>query len=262
MPICRETVQLTYCYQWNTSSVCLEKEEVPGAKVTAIKLLANLRRQVVPFEARWLSPLPLVLFLPPCHFLVFSPPEACFFPLPPSVPSPNRGMSAGAEKRSHSQFESSTYSWGRGSDGGEMGSVLRTGWSFYWPKQSQGREEGGRPFLPPQMNFKLFPTLPSRCEVLFLLSTLLLTRLPLWKSFLGFALKGQRSQKDGAAQLEKSHSSNYKGACIPGALVCTRLGTMSWPWGHSWGPPDSRPCQLQVQGCVWDGCIYHHLFRI
>lgn len=61
--------------------MCLEKEEGPGAKVTAIKLLANQRRQIVPSEAWRPSPLPLVLFLPSAsHFLVFPPPGASFFP--------------------------------------------------------------------------------------------------------------------------------------------------------------------------------------
>lgn len=108
--------------------MCLEKEEVPGAKMTAIKLLANLRRQVVLSEAPRLSPLPLVLFLPPTSpFLIFSPPKACFFPVLLSVPSPTRGMSAGAEKGPALNLNQTLILRGRGSDGGEMGSVLRTG---------------------------------------------------------------------------------------------------------------------------------------
>lgn len=73
--------QLIVCYQSDTSSVCLEREEVPDAKVTAIKLSATPGKQAIgPLEeADGLSSSGSVPTLSPSRPHSSPPPGSCFF---------------------------------------------------------------------------------------------------------------------------------------------------------------------------------------
>lgn len=230
MPICRQAIQLTYCYQWNSSSVCLEKEEVPGAKVTAIKLLAKPRKQVVPSAASH----PLAACFPSfsSHCLIFS----SWFMLLPfllSVPAPFRVYLLGMRGGHLLHFSKTLSSWARSTDVRAMGLILRTCSSFYLFKFSQGR--GRREdFVAASDELQSLPHPSLTSWGLIFHSPLSLTSLPLCKSFLGFTLKGQRNWKGGAAELKKSPLQTTE---IP-AFQGSRAPASGWgglPQGPSWG---------------------------
>lgn len=220
MPICRQAVQLTYCYEWNTSSVRLQKEEVPGARLTAIKLLAKLSKRVVPSEAG--CPLSLLWLLP---FLSFSLPHHASCRLsPPSFSSPCSFSYPGKGKGHLLLFSLACLL--------EWEALVGEKWAGFWEFAEASiylsrAKEGwgwGRPCWPPQMNIKPFHTLLSHCEVWF--STLH----PL-KLFLDFTLKGQRNQQGGATEpWFKSWSVHTTGALssVPVLGGCPFFARMSW----------------------------------
>lgn len=147
-------------------------------------------------------------------------------------------------EKTPSPFQLRPYSWVTSANGREAGLLLRIGRSFYLFKQSQGRQEEDRFATSNELQTIPHPPL-TWLRSYFPLSTLLLTTLPLCKSFLGFVLKGQGSQKGGATKLEKIPTSNYTGAHVPGLTCLPTLGGHQLATGTQLGLLDSWPWQLQ-----------------
>lgn len=177
--------------------------------------------------------------LPHC----FLPPGSCFpFSL---YPCPHQGTSAGVERRPHLHSNYALIL--------EWQALMEEKRAYFWELAeastylNRAKEEKRKKTVFATSNeLQTIPHPPlTWLRSYFPLSTLSLTTLPLCKSFLGFVLKGQGSQKGGATELEKIPTSNYTGAHVPGLTCLPTLGGRQLATGTQLGLLDSWPWQLQ-----------------
>ena len=116
-----------------------------------------------------------------------------------------------------------------------MGLILRICWSSYLNRAREG--ERRKTVFATSSELQTIPRPSLTCmRSYFPFSTLSLTTLLLHKSFLGFALKGQRDQKGGATELEKIPLQTTQVHMSQGlVLVPVREERVSLPQGHSCG---------------------------